>query len=134
MTRDDAADAACQAILDKNFSMAVPWYLMAGWLYEVCGETLVSDMFWDRFYDEMTRRWDEIEHQHKHLIEYANDGEWGTGVSRSTAYLKEPGYLPLRVTGAARSLMNKVNTWYNDEANSGRVFVLVPPPRRRIRP
>ena len=89
------ADTACQALLDKDFSLSVPWFLMAGYLYQYCDDSLLSDTFWNGMCRDMDTFWDAIEHHHKHLI-------FRDGLCTSSAMDYDEDHLPSRVVYAAR--------------------------------
>lgn len=78
---------------DRNVNMLVPWYLMAAYAYYVQDDPILEDATFDRMCRRMLECWDDIKHQHKHLI--------------TIEYLKAGTYLgeyPKRVEGGLKSL------------------------------
>ena len=60
-------DAKCLEITSKNPNMLVPWYLMAAWAYYEDDNPILSDSVFDDLAKTMHKKWDEVEHFHKHL-------------------------------------------------------------------
>ena len=61
-------DTKCLEITSKNPNMLVPWYLMAAWAYYKDDNPILSDAVFDELAKTMHKKWEEIEHFHKHLI------------------------------------------------------------------
>lgn len=95
MVNEGNADVECRALLDKNFSLSVPWFLMAGYLYQYCDNPILSDSFWDEMCRDMDTFWDAIEHRHKHLVDRA-------GLRTGSASDCAEEYLPSSIIFAAR--------------------------------
>ncbi len=62
-------DTAAEAAIRQSVNMTVPWYLMAAYGYYHRGFSLLSDPAFDQICLTLQRRWDEIEHRHKHIID-----------------------------------------------------------------
>ncbi len=77
----------CRRAVKENVNMAVPWYLMAGYAYEVLNTPILSDGCWDWLCDVLYERHAEIMHIHKHLVSL-DDLQTGTA-SGFVAYLPE---------------------------------------------
>lgn len=52
----------------SDINMTVPLYLAASYLYYERDVSLMRDSDFDGMCREMHDRWDDIEHQHKHLV------------------------------------------------------------------
>lgn len=63
-------DDYCKAILRVNINMAVPWYLMAGYAYEIEDDPIISDSAWDWLCQTIQDNWQTIQHPHKHYIDF----------------------------------------------------------------
>jgi NAD-dependent DNA ligase len=81
----------------ENINMMVPYYLMAAYAYYQEDDPIFTDSFFDNLAKTMLTVWDDIQHQHKHLIS-VGDLEGGT-------YLGE---YPGIVSGALKSLRETV--------------------------
>ena len=86
-------DEHAAELFAKNINMMVPWYLMAAYAYYVQDDPIFTDSFFDNLAKTMLAVWDDIEHQHKHLI--------STDDLRGGTYLGE---YPSIVAGALESL------------------------------
>lgn len=92
-------DKSTTKIFLNNINMTVPWYLMASYAYYKEDNPIWSDDFFDRTAKLMARRWDDIEHFHKHLI---NIDDLNAG-----SYLGE---YPSRVIGGLESVRQEYFT------------------------
>lgn len=54
--------------ITKNPNMMVPYYLMASYAYYVEDNPIISDSFFDCIAKDFSKKYDMIEHTHKHLI------------------------------------------------------------------
>lgn len=61
-------DAKLKAALKVSMNLSVPWYLMASYAYYELDDPLLSDSAFDKLAMDMLIDWDDIEHQHKHMI------------------------------------------------------------------
>lgn len=80
-------------IFAKNINMMVPYYLMASYAYYVEDDPIFSDAFYDNLAKTMLAVWDDIEHQHKHLL--------NTSMLEAGSFLGE---YPSIVSGSLKSL------------------------------
>ena len=71
----------------------IPWFLMSSYAYYEENNPIFSDYFFDSLTRDMIECWDELKHQHKHLISL-DDLSAGT-------YM---GYYPSIVIGALKEL------------------------------
>lgn len=86
-------------------SQLVPYYLMSSFLYYESHpqwESPLSDVEYDNLCKRVLSEWDDIEHRHKHLIDYMSLSA-GTGY-----YLKQDDY-PQIVQGAAIAWVESTN-------------------------
>jgi len=63
-------DRQLAKLLAKSPNMAVPWYLMASYLYYHEDIQLLSDSYYDQLCAYLKQHWDSIEHRHKSLVPY----------------------------------------------------------------
>ena len=89
-------DGECLYVVGGNRNMLVPWYLIASWAYYVCDSPLISDGLFDRLCRELEAEFDQVEHQHKPLV----DRGW---LPAGTCGLAREAY-PVTVRGAAAHL------------------------------
>lgn len=92
-------DKHAKKIFEKNINKMIPYYLMASYAYYKQDNPIFSDAFFDEMAKTMYKRWDEIEHYHKELI---NKDDLLAG-----SYL---GKYPSIVEGALTSLRDKYYT------------------------
>lgn len=86
--------------MTNNLKTCVQNYLMAGYLYNATDiPSFLTDPEWDELCKFIDEHWDEIEHYHKHLI------QWETLSTATAMYLTED-YLPSIVKHAAMSKAN----------------------------
>lgn len=90
-------DKECFDLIDTNINMLVPWYLMAAYAYYVEDDPILTDQMYDNIVKKLITHWDEIEHQHKHLLTLDS--------LKAGTYLGE---YPSRVRGAVRDLRKTV--------------------------
>lgn len=50
--------------------LLVPHYLMASYLYYIAYQSPMTDEAYDYLCKRLYAEWDEVEHQHKHLVEH----------------------------------------------------------------
>lgn len=81
--------------------MAVPWWLMASYLYYCKDKSLLSDAMFDELGETLATRWGDIEHRHKTLID--------PSLTKSGFYLKPDDY-PLICRSAAERLASALET------------------------
>lgn len=91
-------DSHVAALTQKNPSMAVPWLLMAAYAYYHQDDPILSDGAYDSLADVVVERWNEITHQHKHLLRREEL------LCASTLYWLAEADYPRRVVGALRGL------------------------------
>ena len=84
-------------IWDQNANMMVPYYLMLSYLYYEKDITLIPDTEFDALCKKLLEKFDEVKHQHKHLID-KSDLKAGTGYSLKYTNL---------IKGAAMALSQK---------------------------
>lgn len=88
-------DRLCEkAIINQN--MLVPWFLISSYAYYELDRPVISDRLYDEICEELLECWDDIGHEHKHLIDH-DALRSGTGF-----YLKN---YPGRVKGSAELLI-----------------------------
>ncbi|MBN7763732.1 hypothetical protein JYP52_21570 [Nitratireductor aquibiodomus] len=58
----------CLGVLGQSPDAAIPWWLMASYLYYHHDVSLLSDGLYDMIAKAMLEAWPELEHDHKHLI------------------------------------------------------------------
>jgi hypothetical protein len=92
-------DDYCRSVVDRNPSMAIPWVLMAAFLYYHRDETIISDGLYDHLAGLVKARWEHLEHPHKHLL----SGMRGEK-HYSLFHMREQDY-PLRTRGGAVSAL-----------------------------
>lgn len=63
------ADGMSRAVEAKTVSGLVPWYLMASVMYYHMDAPILSDARYDEIARTLDERWDEVEHEHKKLID-----------------------------------------------------------------
>ena len=68
MSTTNDYDKICLDKIDRNNNMLVPWYLMSAYAYYVEDDPIISDNVYDRLAKRLLENFDNIEHQHKHLI------------------------------------------------------------------
>ena len=78
-------------IVQLNFNMLVPYYLMSCYLYYECGVSVLSDKDFDLLSEMLYETYDQLSHWHKDLIDKES-------IRVSGFYLK----YPLRVRQAAK--------------------------------
>lgn len=64
----DNFDSMCRVVLETSPNAAIPWLLMASWLYYHHDVSLFSDEFYDELAKAILDAWDDLEHMHKHLL------------------------------------------------------------------
>lgn len=52
----------------ENINLTIPWYLMASYAYYVQDKPILTDGFFDDLAKTLLAVWDDVDHQHKHLI------------------------------------------------------------------
>ena len=76
----------------------VSWFLSASLAYYWVDCPILSDGCFDEICQDLLARWDEIEHQHKHLV----DPE---ALRAGTGYYLEPSLYPWMIRAATRRLL-----------------------------
>jgi DNA ligase-like, N-terminal NAD+-binding domain len=61
-------DSMCLCVLRKTPNSAIPWWLMASYLYYQHDTPLLPDGLYDEMAKAMLEAWDDLHHPHKHLI------------------------------------------------------------------
>lgn len=62
-------DKYCDEVINDNINMLVPWYIMAAYAYYVEDDPIVSDGCYDNLAKLLLKHYDEVDHQHKNLID-----------------------------------------------------------------
>lgn len=83
-----------------NPNMMIPWFLMASYRYYAKDDPFLTDGCYDWLCAELDRRWDEVEHRHKPLIDRA-------GLKAGTAFDTDWDSLPSIIKSAADHLADK---------------------------
>ena len=97
-------DAAARAAFKKNPNTTISFFLSASLAYYCRYESLLSDECFDKMCKWMLKHYDELEHQHKHLV--TKEGlETGSGY-----YLKDSDY-PLIVKVSTEQMISDINLW-----------------------
>lgn len=97
--RRTSPQAYISGILDGSLSinLSVPWYLILSCAYYTFDETLVPDTDFDNLCKLMLEKYDQIEHQHKHLVSRES---LSAGTGFDVKY-------PEMVIGATKALLGK---------------------------
>jgi hypothetical protein len=90
-------DGVLDEVLAQSPNMAVPWFLMASWLYYHRDVLLLSDERYDRLCQQLDAEWDAIEHDHKPVIDRPL-------LKAGTAFSIPDAAYPTRVVSAACAL------------------------------
>lgn len=61
-------DKYCEEVINDNINMLVPYYIMTAYAYYVEDDPIISDAYYDNLAKLLLKHYDEVEHQHKHLI------------------------------------------------------------------
>lgn len=61
-------DSMALAVMGMSPNSAIPWFLMASYLYYQHDVSLLSDSLYDQMAKAILEAWDELEHDHKKLI------------------------------------------------------------------
>lgn len=64
-------DAMLDEQMTRSLNIAVPWFLMASWLYYHADTSLLTDGRYDALAKQISENWDTIRHRHKVLIDPA---------------------------------------------------------------
>lgn len=92
-------DKPAKKIFDENINRIIPWYIMGSYAYYVDDNPIFSDAFYDNMAKTILKRWDEIQHVHKEII--------NKDALEAGSFLGEyPGIIP----GALASLRDKYYT------------------------
>lgn len=84
---------------------AVPWLLMASWLYYIDLNELpiLSDQRFDMLCKKVLQAYDHLQHRHKHLIQRES-------LSAGSLYYLPMSQYPLIVVGSAQTLSRQLRT------------------------
>jgi len=93
------ADQCLTAIADQN--MLVPWYLMTSYMYYNRDISLLSDGLFDDVCKKLYERWAELDHPHKHLIDFDQ-------LSAGTGFALEFEQFPSLIINAAVRAANEI--------------------------
>lgn len=66
-------DEECRAAVKLHPNVVVAWWLMAGYLYYVHDESILSDACYDWLARSIVENWHSIAHPHKHLLPTPGD-------------------------------------------------------------
>ena len=61
-------DQECLWVMGQSPHAAIPWFLMASYLYYHHDVSLISDGLYDDMAKAILEAWDELDHRHKHLL------------------------------------------------------------------
>lgn len=104
-------DEALRDCFKINKNSAISWWISASFAYYLRYESLFSDPVFDKLSKWILENYDELEHQHKHLV--TKEGlKAGSGY-----YLKEDDY-PLRVKVATETLIRDLLIWRNEKGEN----------------
>lgn len=84
--------------ITKNKNMLIPWYIMAAYAYYVNDDPIISDSLYDTLAKQILLEYDNIQHQHKHLIDKDQ-------LEAGTCLIKYPSI----IEGAVKELRNGKN-------------------------
>ena len=98
MSRPTNLDGIYHQVRSTCPNAPVAWFLMASLAYYWADTPIISDACFDGICQDLLSRWDEIEHQHKHLI----DPE---ALRAGTGYYLEPSLYPWMIRAATRRLL-----------------------------
>lgn len=90
-------------IKELSSNRLVPYYLMAGWLYNNRDKIIMSDDAWDLICKRLIAEWKNIIHPHKKCIEYESL------TTATSMYLKDNN-VPEIAKSAAMRLYEQQNT------------------------
>lgn len=62
-------DLFCRQCIADSPNTHVSWFLMASFAYYFLNESLISDALYDEIYQWLEKNIEQIDHDHKHLIE-----------------------------------------------------------------
>lgn len=96
MTFDDV----CRQVTSDNPNMLIPWFLMACYAYDLLGEPLLTDSFFDEMSETMNMVFPALDHAHKHLI------TWDENTTKGSSSQVAWGSLPDRI-GRAVAFLRK---------------------------
>ena len=66
--KTETLDEYCAQLVDDNYNLLVPWYLIASYAYYVEDKPILSDQQFDRLAKRLLEHWDEVEHRHKDYL------------------------------------------------------------------
>lgn len=97
-------DSAAREAFKKNPNTTISFFLSASYAYYIVYHSLLSDTCFDNLCKWMLEHYDELEHQHKHLV--SKDAlRAGTGY-----HIKEDQY-PLIVKVTTEQMISDINLW-----------------------
>lgn len=67
--RPEQYDAMLRELMETSPNMAIPWFLMASWLYYHADVSLLTDALYDELAAGIDEFWDQLEHRHKVIID-----------------------------------------------------------------
>lgn len=100
-------DGIARRLAAQNTNMLVPWWLMASHAYYDLDDPFLTDGCYDWLCTELDAKWDQVEHDHKRLID-RDALKAGTGYTLA-------GKMPTRIVHATRHLMSD----YSDPSEIG---------------
>jgi hypothetical protein len=59
----------CAAAIERSINMTVPWFLITCYAYYHLNESLLTDEYFDSMCATMIKRWKQIQHPHKSLVD-----------------------------------------------------------------
>lgn len=86
-------DAYCMQLVDDNYNLLVPWYLLASYAYYTEDDPIITDQQFDRLAKRLLEHWEEVKHRHKSYIT--------VDMLRAGTYV---GVYPPQTEGAVREL------------------------------
>lgn len=97
-------DPICRLAITKSPNLLVSWYLMASYAYYIEDSPILTDSLFDEMCVSLLKRFPDIKHQHKALIN-VEALEAGTGFN-----ISEKTY-PRIVLGALRDVRKRKGTY-----------------------
>jgi hypothetical protein len=62
-------DKRATVVTQGNYNMLVPWVLMGSYAYNILDKPILSDATYDELCRKLWRRWGDVRHRHKWLID-----------------------------------------------------------------
>lgn len=91
-------DGECRLVMSMGPNGIVSWWLMAGYMYHIHDKPIISDALFDEMGKTLASTWNQITHQHKHLITPAD-------LSAVSLYRLKPTDYPMMCRAGASHLV-----------------------------